>query len=129
MSSTDSAAFGSNAPFEATGTGSRASRRFPREWLTCGEVAREAGVTSRTVQNWCDRGLLRCERLQSGHRRIPAAAWHVFRAGGSWEEQGGATARESAEELDARIRRAASPQEVMEILLQMAPAPLAPDAT
>jgi hypothetical protein len=90
----------------------------PGGWLTPGAVAREAGVTPRTVQNWCDRGLLHCERLPSGHRRIPARAWELFKAGAPRAEQDAATAaRERRDELEMRTRRASSPQEVIDLLL------------
>jgi hypothetical protein len=48
--------------------------------LTPGEVARELGVSPKTVTNWCKQGLLRCEVLESGHRRIPASALGAYRA-------------------------------------------------
>ncbi|MDB5101158.1 MAG: MerR family regulatory protein [Cyanobacteria bacterium RYN_339] len=87
-------------------------------WLTPGMVARDAGVSPRTVQNWCNQGLLRCERLPSGHRRIPATAWALFKAGGGRAEQDAvATASARQDELEMRIRRASSPQEVMDLLL------------
>lgn len=86
-------------------------------WLAPCDIAREVGVTPKTVQVWCNRGLLRCERLPSGHRRIPAKAWKIFKAGGSREEQDLAcTVRERQEELRERIRRAKSTEEVLEIL-------------
>lgn len=48
--------------------------------LTPGEVARELGVSPKTVSNWCKQGLLACELLGSGHRRIPASALDAYRA-------------------------------------------------
>lgn len=48
--------------------------------LTPGEVARELGVSPKTVTNWCKQGLIRCEVLDSGHRRIPATALDAYRA-------------------------------------------------
>lgn len=48
--------------------------------LTPGEVARELGVSPKTIANWCKQGLLRCEVLESGHRRIPASALDAYRA-------------------------------------------------
>jgi hypothetical protein len=77
-------------------------------WLTPGQVARAAGVSSRTVQLWCDRGLLRCEKLPSGHRRIPADAWAAFQAPGSGEP---------SQDLAIQIRFAESPQAIMALLL------------
>lgn len=54
--------------------------------LTPGEVARELGVSSKTVTNWCKKGLLRFEVLESGHRRIPASALAAYREGQArWE--------------------------------------------
>lgn len=89
----------------------------PGGWLAPCDVAREAGVTPKTVQNWCNRGLLRCERLPSGYRRIPAKAWQVFKAGGSRQEQDLAcTVHERRDELEHRLRRARSPQEILQIL-------------
>lgn len=101
-------------------TGEPTSRLAPAAggWLTPGQVARAAGVTPRTVQSWCDRGLLRCERLPSGHRRIQARSWELFSKGGTGAEQDAAgTALEPSDELDARIRKASSPQEIIDLLL------------
>ena len=87
-------------------------------WLTPGQVARAAGVTPRTVQSWCDRGLLRCERLPSGHRRIQAKSWVLFRQGSTRAERDAAgTALEPSDALDARIGKASSPQEIIDLLL------------
>lgn len=53
--------------------------------LTPGEVARELGVSPKTVANWCKQGLLRCEVLASGHRRIPSSALDLHRVSqASW---------------------------------------------
>ncbi len=78
------------------------------DWLSPSEVARAAGVTPRTVQNWCDRGWLSCERLPSGHRRIPASAWDTFQP---------PDPREKQRELSNLLRDAKSPQEVIDLLL------------
>jgi predicted site-specific integrase-resolvase len=89
----------------------------PGGWLFPIDIAREVGVTTKTIQTWCNRGLLRCERLPSGHRRIPAKAWEIFKAGGSKEAQDLAcTAPARQAELDRRIRQAKSPQEIMDLL-------------
>jgi hypothetical protein len=62
--------------------------------------------------------LLRCERLPSGHRRIPAQAWALFKAGATRAEQDAAAAsRERRDELEMRTRKASSPQEVIDLLL------------
>jgi predicted site-specific integrase-resolvase len=88
-------------------------------WLTPAYVALELGVTPKTVQNWCNSGLLRCARLPSGHRRIPGKALEIFKAGGSRQEQDWAcTLRERQEDLRQRLRRAKSPQEMSEILME-----------
>lgn len=58
--------------------------------LTPGEVARELGVSAKTVTNWCRQGLLRCEVLESGHRRIPSSALEAYRADrGRWQRADG----------------------------------------
>ena len=53
--------------------------RIVEPMLTPGEVARELGVSAKTVANWCKQGLLRCDVLESGHRRIPASALDAYR--------------------------------------------------
>lgn len=47
--------------------------------LTPGEVARELGVSARTVTNWCKKGMLAYVELESGHRRIPERALATYR--------------------------------------------------
>lgn len=54
--------------------------RVAEPMLTPGEVARELGVSAKTVANWCKQGLLRCDVLESGHRRIPSSALAAYRA-------------------------------------------------
>ena len=49
------------------------------ELLPPGEVARILGVSPKTVANWCDKGLLECVMLDSGHRRIPIRALDRYR--------------------------------------------------
>jgi excisionase family DNA binding protein len=98
----------------------RTERHSPRSTeplLTPGEVARELGVSAKTVANWCKQGLLRCEVLDSGHRRIPASALEAYRAGQTrWRRvddlvrsaRGAAPAPDEAaifEELAARRQR------------------------
>lgn len=86
-------------------------------WLSPGVAARDVGVTPKTIQAWCNRGLLRYERLPSGHRRIPGKAWEIFKAGGSRQEQDLAcTVWERRDEREARIRRAQSPEELLAIM-------------
>src|SRR5690348_11108319 len=43
------------------------------ELLTIGEVARRSGVASSALRFYEDRGLIRAERVGSGHRRFPRA--------------------------------------------------------
>jgi hypothetical protein len=117
MPSTDFTSFASDLPAEAVCRPSTGLASVPGGWLTSGAVARDAGVTPRTVRNWCDHGLLHCERLPSGHRRIPAQAWELFKAGASRAEQDAATvAYARKDDLEMRIRGATSPQEVIDLL-------------
>lgn len=51
----------------------------PGKLLTPGDVARELGVSARTVTNWCKKGMLACIELESGHRRIPERALASYR--------------------------------------------------
>lgn len=71
-----------------TGARGRGQRKFSTPpMLTPGEVARELGVSSKTVTNWCKKGLLRCELLESGHRRIPASALDAYRSNqAQWDQ-------------------------------------------
>lgn len=48
-------------------------------FLTPGEVAKELGVSARTVTNWCKKGMLAYVELESGHRRIPESALAAYR--------------------------------------------------
>lgn len=50
-----------------------------KDYYSTGEIAKMFGVTSRTVSNWCDQGLLPFIAMPSGHRRIPASAIKVGR--------------------------------------------------
>ena len=43
------------------------------ELLTIGEVARRSGVAASALRFYEDRGLIRAERVGSGHRRFPRA--------------------------------------------------------
>lgn len=45
-----------------------------REYYTPGEVARMFGVTTRTVANWCDKGILQSVATLGGQRRIIATS-------------------------------------------------------
>lgn len=47
--------------------------------LSPGDVARELGVSAKTVTNWCKKGLLDYVTLDSGHRRIPGQALATYR--------------------------------------------------
>jgi excisionase family DNA binding protein len=38
------------------------------------EIARELGVTARTVRYWIEQGLLEAEATRGGHHRVPARA-------------------------------------------------------
>ena len=38
-------------------------------YLSTGDVARKFGVTSATIRNWTEKGILKCERLWDGNRR------------------------------------------------------------
>jgi excisionase family DNA binding protein len=69
---------GTKVQQETRGGGS-SLHRSTEPMLTPAEVARELGLSTKTVANWCDRGLLRCEPLPSGHRRIPASALDAYR--------------------------------------------------
>lgn len=42
----------------------------PKDLLSCGQVAKLVGVTSRTVQNWIKRGEIPYISLPGGHYRI-----------------------------------------------------------
>ena len=48
--------------------------------MTTKILAAECGVSAKTVANWCKQGLLRCDVLESGHRRIPESALDAYRA-------------------------------------------------
>jgi hypothetical protein len=76
-----------NAAFLATPKGETAL-------LSPGEVARELGVSAKTVANWCKKGLLECVTLDSGHRRIPERAMRAYRQSlAHWESLDAAAAR------------------------------------
>ncbi len=46
-------------------------RPTPRKrFWTPGEVAKRIGVSTRTIERYCDSGLLECQRTPGGHRRI-----------------------------------------------------------
>lgn len=61
----------------------RAAKAAQTEYYSSGHVAGMLGVTSRTVANWCDRGLLEFVVTPAGHRRIPAAAVQGLQGQGS----------------------------------------------
>ncbi len=60
----------------------RRKRRSPASevYLSPGEAAAYLGVSPKTIAKWCDRGKLPCVVLESGHRRIPAAALEPHKA-------------------------------------------------
>tara|TARA_Y100000310_G_scaffold316055_2_gene367336 strand:+ start:496 stop:687 length:192 start_codon:yes stop_codon:yes gene_type:complete len=43
------------------------------DFLTTSEVAKLAGVSSRTIRNWSDQGKIKAERTDGGHRRFDRA--------------------------------------------------------
>ena len=57
-------------------------RRTPATdgYMTPGEAAAYLGVSPKTIAKWCDGGKLPCIVLESGHRRIPAAALDPYKA-------------------------------------------------
>lgn len=54
----------------------------PVAWTT-GQLARRVCLSQRTIERYCDDGVIACERTRGGHRRIPASAVEAFLRGES----------------------------------------------
>jgi excisionase family DNA binding protein len=49
-----------------------------RRWWKPGELARRVGLSARTIERYCDQGVLPCTRTPKGHRLIAHDAVEAF---------------------------------------------------